>query len=208
MDRQSYWEERYSSADRVWSGNPNVVLVREVADLSPGTALDLGCGEGADAVWLARQRWTVTAVDISANALEKAAAHAAEAGVELDLRRHDLAESFPEGGWDLVSAQFLYSYGDFPREAVLRRAAQAVEPGGTLLIEGHQDQGLHGPLRDELTGEEIRLLTTAEVIEELRLQPGEWAVLLDQEHDRIQNGPDGKPGHRVDSTIKLRRLWR
>lgn len=196
MSTQSFWDDRYAQSDRVWSGEPNVVLVREVADLTPGSALDLGCGEGADAIWLAARGWKVTAVDISPVALAKAAQHA---GPGIDFQRHDLSESFPEGLFDLVSAQFLYSQGDFPRMAVLRRAARAVAPGGTLLIEGHQD---HGPFG---TTPGAGFPSTAEVIAGLELAPGEWETLLEEEHDRIQTGPDGRPAHRVDSTIKLRR---
>ena len=75
------WEERYSSEERVWSGSPNAQLVAEVTDLTPGTALDLGCGEGGDVVWLAQNGWQVTGADFSANGLARAARHAEEAGV-------------------------------------------------------------------------------------------------------------------------------
>lgn len=93
------WDERYRESTRIWSGNPNTALVREVEGLTPGRALDLGCGEGADAVWLARWGWRVTATDISRVALERAAEHAAEAGVRelVDWQFHDLGVSFPEG---------------------------------------------------------------------------------------------------------------
>lgn len=140
------WDDRYRESDRIWSGNPNVVLVREVEGLTPGRALDLGCGEGADAVWLARWGWKVTATDISRVALERAAVHAAEADVadRIDWQWHDLGASFPEGEYDLVSAQFLHSMGDLPRERILRRAALAVAPGGVLLVVGHAGLPLLG----------------------------------------------------------------
>ena len=127
---EQFWEERYSGEERVWSGNPNVLLVREVADLAPGSALDLGCGEGADAIWLARRGWRVTAVDVSATALRRGAAHAADADVAdgITWEQHDLSRSFPAGAFDLVSAQFLHSpvAEDGERESILRRAAAAV----------------------------------------------------------------------------------
>jgi 2-polyprenyl-3-methyl-5-hydroxy-6-metoxy-1,4-benzoquinol methylase len=125
MSDEQAWDERYRESDRIWSGNPNVVLVAEVLDLAPGRALDLGCGEGADAVWLARRGWQVTAVDISGVALSRAASHAAEAGVEIDWQRHDLEQSFPAGEFDLISAQFLHFWEEFDREKILRRAAGA-----------------------------------------------------------------------------------
>lgn len=198
MSNEEDWDARYRDTDRVWSGNPNVALVAEVADLPPGRALDLGCGEGADAVWLARQGWRVTAVDISSVALEKAAAHAAEAGVTVDWQRHDLGRTFPEGTFDLVSSQFTYSWNDFDRERMLRRAATAVAPGGILLIEGHQD---HGPFHHD---QEMHFPSPEEIVAALRLDDG-WEVLKAVTHPREQIGPDGRPAQRTDSTVKVRR---
>ncbi|MFC9121160.1 SAM-dependent methyltransferase [Streptomyces sp. NPDC057067] len=196
------WDDRYRESDRIWSGNPNVVLVREVEDLKPGRALDLGCGEGADAVWLARTGWQVTATDISRVALERAAVHAADAGVadRVDWQWHDLGASFPEGEYDLVSAQFLHSMGDLPREEILRRAAGAVAPGGVLLIVGHA-----GFPSWEHDHPDMELPTTDEVLASLELPEGEWEVLLSEEHERIQNDPDGNPTTRTDNALKVRR---
>jgi 2-polyprenyl-3-methyl-5-hydroxy-6-metoxy-1,4-benzoquinol methylase len=108
---QQFWDGFYQEREHVWSGRPNPLLVREVASLTPGTALDLGCGEGADAIWLAEQGWRVTAVDISETALDRAAARAMEAGIRDGIvwTRHDLSQSFPAGVFDLVSAQFFHS---------------------------------------------------------------------------------------------------
>jgi SAM-dependent methyltransferase len=206
MTDATYWDTRYAESTAVWSGNVNVALVQEVRDLTPGTALDLGCGEGGDAIWLARQGWTVTATDISAVALAKAAAHAAEAGVVVDFQRHDLGVSFPEGSYDLISAQFLYPRGDVPREQILLAAVAAVAPGGILLIEGHQD---FGPFADQHRAHgDISFPAPDEVVAGLRLAEGEWEVLRCETHDRAQNGPDGRPAHRTDSTVKVRRLPR
>ena len=137
---EEFWDARYRESERIWSGEPNAALVREVADLEPGTALDLGCGEGADAIWLARRGWKVTAVDISGVALERAARYAVAEGVEgIDWQRHDLGSSWPEGEYDLVSAHFLHSPGDMPRESILRRAAAAVAPAGFCSSWGTRD---------------------------------------------------------------------
>ncbi|MDF3287991.1 SAM-dependent methyltransferase [Streptomyces silvisoli] len=198
------WDARYSESERIWSGQPNTVLAREVAPLKPGTALDLGCGEGGDAVWLAERGWRVTAVDVSRVALDRAIKHAAAAGVgdRIDWQRHDLATSFPTGSFDLVSAQFLHTLGDMPREEILQKAAAAVAPGGVLLIEGHS--GL--PHWEQHAHPEVRLPSPDEVIEALNLPDGQWEVLLNEEHERVQVMPDGESFTRTDSTVKLRRL--
>ncbi|WP_031091667.1 SAM-dependent methyltransferase [Streptomyces sp. NRRL S-15] len=197
------WDDRYRESDRIWSGNPNVVLVREVEGLTPGRALDLGCGEGADAVWLARFGWKVTATDISRVALERAAVHAADAGVadRTDWQWHDLGASFPEGEYDLVSAQFLHSMGNLPREEILRRAAAAVAPGGVLLVVGHA-----GFPSWEHDHPDVELPTTDEVLASLELPEGEWEVLLSEEHERVQNDPEGNPTTRTDNALKVRRV--
>ncbi|WP_436764094.1 FAD-dependent oxidoreductase [Streptosporangium sp. V21-05] len=204
LPEAEFWDLRYGESDQIWSGNPNVILVREVTGMEPGSALDLGCGEGADAIWLARRGWRVTATDISGVALERAARHAASADVadRVDWQRHDLGVSFPDGLFDLVSAHFLHSPGDMPREKILRTAASAVAPGGTLLVVGHAGFPAweHNPHPD------VHLPTPEEVLESLELPDGEWEVLLCEEHDRIQNDPDGQPTTRRDNVLKVRRL--
>ncbi|MEU7602090.1 class I SAM-dependent methyltransferase [Streptomyces sp. NPDC041003] len=201
---EQFWDERYSESTRIWSGNPNEALVREVQRLTPGRALDLGCGEGADAVWLARRGWRVTGTDISKVALGRAAEHATEAGVgdAVEWQRHDFTESFPEGEFDLVSACFLHNYGDFPRARVLRAAAAAVAPGGVLLVVGHAGGPSWDP--DRLAG--IGFPTPDEVLAQLELAEGAWEVLLAEEHVQALNGPDGRPGTRPDNVVKVRRL--
>lgn len=201
---ERFWDERYGGSERVWSGNPNARLVEEVGDLEPGTALELGCGEGADAVWLARRGWRVTATDISGVALARAAAHAEDAGVagRVDWQRHDLAASFPEGVYDLVTASYLHSPVDMSREKILRTAAAAVAPGGQLLVLGHAgpppwDPGAHPG---------VHLPTPGEVLDSLELPEGEWEVLSAEEFERAQTGPDGRPATRTDNVLRIRRL--
>jgi SAM-dependent methyltransferase len=196
------WDARYAESDRLWSGRPNAVLVDEVSELAPGTALDLGCGEGADAIWLAGRGWRVTAVDVSRVALGRAAAHAAEAGVadRVEFLHRDLTEAFPPGTFDLVSAQYLHSIGDFPREAVLRRAAAAVAPGGVLLVVGHREFPGHDH------DPPIRLPSAAETLADLELAPAQWEVLVGAERIREHPDPDGRPVARADAVVKARRL--
>ncbi|MCD9199007.1 SAM-dependent methyltransferase [Aeromicrobium wangtongii] len=136
---EDYWDDRYASEDRIWSGQPNPQLVDRIAAMAPGRALDVGCGEGADAIWLAQQGWTVTALDVSQVALDRAARHAADAGVAdaITWHRVDLSAWAGEpGAYDLVSAQFMY----LPPPALptlYRQLGDGVAPGGTLLLVGH-----------------------------------------------------------------------
>jgi SAM-dependent methyltransferase len=204
-EQQDMWDARYSEAQQIWSGNPNVAFVRQVEALPPGSALDLGCGEGADAIWLARRGWQVTAVDISAVALERARAHAAEIDAKIDWQQLDLSADFPAGTFDLVSAQFLHSPGDLPRERILRSAARAVNPGGVLLIEGHSDFGAYAHRHE---GSDLHFPSPDEVIAALDLADGEWEVLVREAHERSQLGPEGEPTVRTDTTVKIRRLPR
>ena len=204
MSDEELWDDRYRESERIWSGNPNTALVREVEDMAPGRALDLGCGEGADAIWLARRGWRVTAVDISGVALERAARNAAEVADRIDWQRHDLGTSFPAGSFDLVSAQFLHSSGDLPRERILRTAAGAVAPGGVLLVVGHAGF----PPWEEHPHPELHLPTPQDVLDDLDLPDEEWEVLVCEEHERIQNDPNGRPVTRTDNTLKIRRRGR
>ncbi|WP_016907034.1 class I SAM-dependent methyltransferase [Streptomyces xiaopingdaonensis] len=201
---EEVWDTRYRESGRIWSGEPNAAFVEVVGQLPAGRALDLGAGEGGDAVWLARRGWRVTAVDISTVALERAARHAAEAGVaeRIDFLHHDLAVSFPEGSWDLVSAQFLHSMVEMPREEILRRAARAVAPGGVLLVEGHM--GFPSWQHDH--PQDLHFPTPEEVVESLRLPEGDWEVLRCEEHVRVQKDPEGVPRERTDATVLVRRL--
>ncbi|MFI7600441.1 SAM-dependent methyltransferase [Actinoplanes sp. NPDC049681] len=133
------WDERYSGEEKVWSGNPNPQLVAEAARLTPGTALDVGCGEGGDVIWLAAHGWRVTGADFSANGLDRAARHAEEAGVadRTDWWRIDARDFAADGrSYDLVTTHFLHPpAGGMPE--VARRLAGAVAPGGHLLVVGH-----------------------------------------------------------------------
>jgi SAM-dependent methyltransferase len=138
------WDRRYAEPRLVWSAEPNRFVVEEVAALPPGRALDLACGEGRNAIWLAGRGWDVTGVDFSGVAIAKARAMAAEAGVGARFLRADLAEHVSEpASADLV----LLAYLQVPeplRTTVLRRAAAALRPGGVLLWVAHDRSNLDG----------------------------------------------------------------
>lgn len=160
---QAFWDARYSERQQIWSGNANPHLVRTVAALDPGVALDIGSGEGGDAIWLAEQGWRVTATDLSVVALERGAALAAEraadAAPRIEWRQADVLSWAPEAGaYDLVTSQ----YSHFPSEQMdplVRRLAAAVAVGGTLHIVGHEAHD-HSPMGPEYfyTGEHLASL--------------------------------------------------
>jgi SAM-dependent methyltransferase len=202
---RQFWEGFYHDRDQVWTGKPNELLVREVDSMTPGTALDLGCGEGADAIWLAEHGWLVTATDVSTTALRRAAARAVDVGLaaRIDWQHHDLSQTFPTGVFDLVSAQYLHSpvapAGE--RETILCRAARVVAPGGVLLIAGHAG----GPSWHHQASIDVHFPTTAEVVDSLGLQSGQWQVELDEIITCDLTGPDGQPGFRTDNLLRIRR---
>ncbi len=140
------WDHRYGG-DQMWSGNPNGTLVNEIAGRTAGRALDVGAGEGGDAVWLAEQGWDVTASDISQRALERVAAEARRRGLRIECHHADAnaLDAFDTGAFDLVSAQ----YASIPRTPDSRGACNllnAVAPGGTLLIVSHDLEPMRAPI--------------------------------------------------------------
>lgn len=203
-----FWDERYAGSDRVWSGKPNQRLVEQVADLTPGTALDVACGEGGDALWLAARGWQVTAVDVSEVALAKVAAHAEEAGVEdqVKLGFYDALvdpRPVPRHTFDLVTVSFLHvPVEDFP--AIYQGIAAAVAPGGRLLVTAHHPHDVtsgarhdHGP---GLLFEPDRVLDVLAVAE-----PGSpWEVEVAETPLRVQATEDG-PLEVRDTVVRLRR---
>jgi thioredoxin reductase/SAM-dependent methyltransferase len=197
------WEERYRGKPAVWSGRPNPQLVAEAEGLTAGRALDVGCGEGADAVWLARRGWQVTAVDISTVALDRAAGHAADAGVagQVTFRHADLRREAPEQrAYDLVSAQFMHLPPAARRE-LYAHLAGAVAPGGTLLIVGHHPSDLaSGAGRMHFP----EMLFTAEEIAD-SLDAGDWEVLVTDARPRPSTDPDGRPITIRDAVLVARR---
>ena len=202
---REFWDDRYRSADRLWSGQPNVQLVAQAGGLPAGEALDAGSGEGADAIWLASRGWTVTAVDVSAVALERAAAHAAAQGDEIAgrirWRREDLLSWDPAPQrFDLVSAQFLHLPSP-ELESMHRRLAAAVRPGGTLLIVSHHPDDLHAnvgrPAHHALFPTPGQLAAG--------LDPGDWEILVAAGIGRPATDLDGQPVTITDTVLRAAR---
>jgi 2-polyprenyl-3-methyl-5-hydroxy-6-metoxy-1,4-benzoquinol methylase len=195
------WEERYSGEEKVWSGNPNPQLVAEASALTPGTALDVGCGEGGDVIWLAQQGWRVTGADFSAKGLERAAKHAEDAGVadrtdwwQVDARTFD-----PDGrSFDLVTTHFLHP-PDGGMVEVARRLAGAVAPGGHLLVVGHAPSE---EFFTELSDTHRRAMFLAEDL--LPALPDDFAVLVVEQRPRTATR-DGVTMEIEDSTLLARR---
>ncbi|HXA12120.1 MAG TPA: class I SAM-dependent methyltransferase, partial [Mycobacterium sp.] len=203
-EAQQAWEEHYGERERVWSGRVNVWLAELVEPMTPGRALDLGCGEGADAMWLAEHGWHVTAVDISRTALDRAAADAVARNLadRIDFQRHDLTESFPDGAFDVVSAQYLHSTVPLDRARLLRRAADAVAPGGTMLIVDH---GAAPPWASKLDHHHADFESSEHVVSLLNLDDGQWDRVRVEAVERDAVGPEGQHAVLTDNVMVLRR---
>jgi 2-polyprenyl-3-methyl-5-hydroxy-6-metoxy-1,4-benzoquinol methylase len=147
--RQALWDQRHAAQDPIESTEPDPTLFDEIGSLRPGRALDLGAGDGRNAIWLAEHGWKVTAVDFSQVALDRARSRAAASGVEVEWQLADLLDWSPDARlYDLVTLFFIH----LPREerrAVYARAADSVAPGGTLLVVAHDrtnlTNGVGGP---------------------------------------------------------------
>lgn len=202
-ERNAGWEQRYAESDRFWSGRVNATTAAVVADLAPGAVLEIGCGEGADAVWLAEHGWTVTAVDVSETAVARGAAAAAARGLAIDFRAVDAVGELPEGEFDLVVSSFLHSWEtDFPRIGILHSALDRVAPGGRMLAVSH---AAPPPWARELPAHMPPMLTPAEELALLGADPEVWEVERAELVARVTTDPDGNPAHLDDGVLLLRR---
>ncbi len=203
---QEFWDELYRSRGSVWSGEPNESLVKQMSGLPAGTALDVGCGEGADAIWLAQRGWRVTAVDISNVALERAKKSAIQGGEKVAEKiswiRTDLTESVPaDTTYDLVCAFFMH-LPKAERDVLFRSLTDLVAPGGSLLIVGHHPSDLDVPVNRP---KEPDLFYTATEVAGL-LQPGQWQVVVEAADARPAKGRDEQPVTVHDAVLHARRV--
>lgn len=194
--RREDWDARYAAVENLWAVKPNRFLVAEVSDLPPGRALDVACGEGQNAIWLATLGWDVTGVDYSDVAIAKAKARAEREGVRAEFIRADLVEYEPEqSAYDLVAILYLHIPSS-QRAAVHAKAARALAPGGTLVLLGHDlsnlSDGVGGPSDPDI------LYTADEIAAEL---PG----LVIEKATTVLRDVHGEERDAIDTLVRARR---
>jgi SAM-dependent methyltransferase len=210
------WDARYAASELVWSAAPNRFVAAETESLPPGRVLDLAAGEGRNAIWLAENGWTATAVDFSRVALQKAAHLAAARGVDLRVVEADVTTFTPErASFDLVLVAYLQT-GAGDRARWLRAAAAALAPGGTLLVVGHDrsnlDGGYGGPQDPDVltTPDELRAaleaIDTAESGEGREGAEGGKGDLVIEKAELVHRVVDTPDGERtaIDHLVRAR----
>jgi SAM-dependent methyltransferase len=195
MQRED-WDRRYAAVENLWATRPNRFLVSEVAEIPPGRALDLACGEGQNAIWLASLGWDVTGVDYSEVAIAKANARAERDGVAVEFTSADLVEYEPRrAAYDLVLVLYLH-IPSTQRGAVHAKASAAVGPGGTFLLLGHDranlTDGVGGPSDPDL------LYTADEIAAEL-------SGLEIEKATTVLRDVDGEDRDAIDTIVRARR---
>jgi SAM-dependent methyltransferase len=208
---EAYWEERYgdhshaaSHADprpRTGHPDPSPHLVAETAGLPPGRALDAGCGEGAEAHWLAARGWRVTAVDIAEAALRRAREHADGTGsaARIEWVRADLtAWTPPASGFDLVTTHYVHTPA--PPEELFARLATAVAPGGTLLLVGHHPSDPHA---EHVAARSAASFTPEQAV--AVLGAAEWETVVAETRTRTAARPDGRGLPLHDTVVRAHR---
>ncbi|NGO68257.1 class I SAM-dependent methyltransferase [Streptomyces boncukensis] len=202
-DAVTFWDGVYASHPAATDPRPNQRLTETASGLPPGGALDLGCGNGGDALWLARRGWQVTAVDVSAVAVERLAGLARAHGLadRITAERHDLGASFPAGAFDLVCAHYLHTPLDLDRASVLRAAGHALRPDGLLLVVDHGSTAPWSWNQDP----DARYPSPRQVAADIGLDPAAWTVERADAPVRTATGPDGRTAEVTDHILLVRR---
>lgn len=224
-DPRAYWEERYAGAAPIWSGRVNRALESLAAEWAPGRSVDLGCGEGGDAIWLAERGWDALGIDLSATAVARARERAVALGLartesEIGAARDGardaagahfvsadlgewLAAATPSAGapgYDLVTASFLQSPVELPRQRILRTASGLVAPGGRIVVVSHA-----APPRPWAGDRPGEFPTPQEELAHLALDPGSWEVEVAELRPREATMPDGTTAVIDDTVVVARR---
>lgn len=243
-DPREFWEELYAGAAPIWSGRVNRTLAEAVGDLPPGRSLDLGCGEGGDVLWLAERGWHATGIDLSETAVQRAREAARELGVadggsvggvadgSIDgsgsgaavFLAADLADWVKTGGevdgnpgsFDLITASFLQSPVELPRELILRAALSRLAPGGRLVLTSHAAPPPWVAGSDSASGHKHghgsggpKFFSSDDELEMLGLSrrdgSAEFVVGVAEIRKREVNDPEGRPALIDDSLVVVRR---
>ena len=216
-DSVAAWEERYAEADdAIWSGNPNEALVAVVSEITAGRVLDVGCGEGADVIWMAENGWDATGIDLSTTAIDRALGAAESRGASAEFAVADVSTWEPEddnrrGGFDLVTGSFLHTRLPDTREELLTRVAAHVAPGGALLLVSHAtmppwaaehnekfDHGMEHHHEPVSPNGDFALLIGA--------SPDRWEIELADTRTRQVTSPSGEPAELEDAILLARRV--
>lgn len=201
---RNFWNEKYSSRQQLWSGKVNSTFAQLIETLPAGRSLDIGCGEGADVLWLAQHGWDAVGLEISRVAVERATAQAKRLGIaeKASFFEQDLELWNPslEDKYDLVTASFFQSPASLERTNILLKAIQQVASGGHIFLLSHAAPPSwdpnHGP---------AQLIKPEDELSALRLESDEWKVLRAECVEREVSAPDGNPGTMTDTVVFAQR---
>ncbi|MGO3681463.1 MULTISPECIES: SAM-dependent methyltransferase [Brevibacterium] len=221
-DSVAAWEERYAGSDPIWSGNPNEALVAAVSGLTPGRVLDVGCGEGADVIWLAEHGWEATGIDLSQTAVDRATEAAAAKGVTASFEVADVSTWDPSGsesdagelrrgGYDLVIGCFLHTRLPDTREELVGRVSEHVAPNGRLLLISHAEMPPWAENHDEELGHGLGhhhepVTPNGDFALLIGGSPVRWEIEFAELRTREVEGPDGQPAELDDSVLLAHRI--
>lgn len=199
---QKFWDEKYAARTGQTTGIPSKLLVEYTQGRTAGRALELGCGRGDDAIWLAQQGWQVTAVDVSQVALDYAQNNAEHLGVaeKIKFEQHDLSQSLPAGEFDLVAALFLQSPVDFGREAAFKAVSDMVATGGLMLVV------THGSLSPWSSASADTVFPSPdEALNAIGLDMDMWRQVFVGNLERKATGPSGQKATVLDTVLAVER---